>query len=131
LVPVTAVATALAAECPFLHLEMPLDRPAKMAGPGRWEPAVADHELAARPANLVGELAREGAPSDIAQSPRQTTVVEEVGGFKVLDNQLAVGLDKMAGDLVKERPPNVGDTDVLAGKPSDCLGTVGGASLLA
>jgi hypothetical protein len=93
---------------------MPLDRPANMAGPGRGEPPVADHKLAAQPTNLVGKLAREDTPTDVAQNSRQTTVGEEVGNSKVLDSQLAVGLGKLAGDLVKKRSPNVGDAGVLA-----------------
>ena len=53
-------------------------------------------------------------PTGVAQSPRQTTVGKEVGDSKVLDDQLAVGLGELAGDLVKERSPNVGDAGVLA-----------------
>jgi hypothetical protein len=102
---------------------------------GGGKPAVADHQLAPEPGRLVSKLAGELGPRGIGDGFGEALVADQVGDGKIFDGQLAVGLGKLARDLMKEVSPNVGNPNVLLGQHTSgfhlVLGTALGARELA
>jgi hypothetical protein len=68
-------------------------------------------------------------PSRVADGASKVAIRHEIGYGEVLDDQLAVGLGEMAGDLMKEASACVEDAGVLADKPPGRFGPVVGATL--
>jgi hypothetical protein len=79
-----------------------LGNPAARTGLGRRKPAVTDDQLGVQPGRLVAELATELRPGYVADRAGEVLVADEVGNGEVFDDQPAVGLGKVAGDLVQE-----------------------------
>jgi hypothetical protein len=79
-----------------------LDNSAARTGLGRRKPAVTDDQLGAQPGRLIAELATELRPGGIGDRAGEVLVADEVGNGEVFDDQPAVGLGEVAGDLVEE-----------------------------
>jgi hypothetical protein len=75
---------------------------------------------------------RSANPIDCLTSPHpgindragQVLVAKEVGYGEVLQAEPVVGLDELAGDIMKKASPDVGDTGMLARQPQSCLGPI-------
>ena len=117
-------AAAGTTEGPLGQSHLPSDISAHRADLAGRKPAVADDQLCAEPRRLVGELAGELGPGDIADGTGQTSVGDEIGDGEVFQTEPVVGLDQLAGDPMEKVSTDVGDPGVLPGQAPDRLGPV-------
>jgi hypothetical protein len=69
---------------------------------------------------LTGEL----GPSCVTDGAGQLSVGDEVSDGEVFQAEPVVGLDELAGDVMKEASAGIGDPGVLPGQPPDRLGSI-------
>jgi len=81
--------------------------------PARWIPAIRHCNHAVTPSLLVVDQPGELPPSGIRNSSGESVVRHHAGDVQIFEDEPVVGLDQLAGDLVKEMPANVADTMVM------------------